>query len=86
MVSHFTDDALVQDVGEIHQGVEALRGWARGVVDRYQPSFEVLTVSSSGNDVTVTTLVSGSFDGSPANITQLFGLTESGQIRAMRVP
>lgn len=70
----FTHDAVVKDEGEAHQGHQAIESWLKNIQELLQFSTEPLSVSVSGNRVTVTTKVTGNFKGSPIQNNHIFTL------------
>ena len=86
MAACFASDGLVHDEGADYRGRDAIRAWGQGVIDRYDLSSRVTGAEAHGIALTVTAEVSGSFEGSPAEITYLFDLDGNGLIKTMRVP
>src|ERR1043166_8370488 len=82
----FTADALVHDEGRNHQGLDAIRAWSDDVISRYNLSLKVLEAAANADEALVKAEVSGSFDGSPAEITYLFRFSDAGLIRSLEVP
>ncbi len=74
IVARFTDDAVVQDEGVEHVGVEAIRAWATQSAERYAPHLEVTSWEGGAGEVRVGAIVSGEFEGSPAPIRISFRL------------
>jgi ketosteroid isomerase-like protein len=79
----FTRDALVHDEGRDYRGVAAIRAWNDDVIQKYRLSMEVRHVVERGDEIKVTSLVSGNFDGSPAELTYLFRIRD-GKIAEFR--
>ena len=74
LLSCFTDDAVVHDEERDHRGKQAIRAWSDDVIRRYQLSSEVLGVERRDEGLLVRALVSGTFDGSPAELSWLFAI------------
>jgi len=83
LIKCFTRDAVVHDEGEDYRGTTAIRRWADGVIEKYRLSAEVQEVVNRGNESEVTALVSGTFPGSPTQITWIFSLRD-GKIAEFR--
>lgn len=64
-LSCFTDNATIDDVGEMIEGKKAIADWFTG--KDYEYKMEPTEVEESGDTITIKTKVSGTFDGSPAN-------------------
>ena len=79
----FTTDALVHDEGRDYRGAAAIRAWSDDVIQKYRLSAEVRDVVEQGDEIKVTSLVSGNFDGSPAELTYLFKIRD-GKITEFR--
>jgi uncharacterized protein (TIGR02246 family) len=86
VASCFTPNAEVADEGKVHMGTAAIRAWSQDVIRRYNPSFEVLAASQRGDESFVTARVSGTFEGSPADIDYVIALSDGGLISSLRVP
>jgi uncharacterized protein (TIGR02246 family) len=86
LASCFTPDAQVHDEGKVHRGTAAIRAWSQDVVRRYNPSFEVLEATQQGKESFITARVSGTFDGSPAEIDYIIAVSDAGLITSLRVP
>jgi uncharacterized protein (TIGR02246 family) len=64
----FAEDALIHDEGEDLRGRESIRAWAHKTRAKYSFTSVPNAITSNGDDVTVTSLVSGSFPGSPITL------------------
>ena len=58
----FEEDAVVNDVGRMWRGREAIRGWSEREVFVPRVELEVLAASVQGDETLVTTRVEGNFD------------------------
>lgn len=74
----FTSEATVFDQGEDTTvvGREAIYHWMTEVASQYTTTLEVIGMVDEEGEVVLTTLVSGNFDGSPAEFVYRFVLRE----------
>lgn len=72
----FAEDALIHDEGEDLRGRELIRDWARKTRSQYNFTSVPTAITSSGDDVTVTSVVSGTFPGSPVTLHYDFTLRD----------
>ena len=79
----FTHDALVHDEGRDYRGAAEIRAWSDGVIEKYQLSMKVRDVVEEGHEIKLTSLVSGNFEGSPAELTYLLRIRD-GKIAEFR--
>jgi hypothetical protein len=79
----FTGDALVHDEGRDYRGSVAIRAWSDDINKRYNLSMEVREVVEQNEEVKLISLVTGNFDGSPAELTYLLTLRD-GKIAEFR--
>jgi len=70
----FRPDATVLDEGRRHAGPEAVKNWMQEAKAKYHYTAEPLRWTRQGQTVTVSVRVSGSFPGSPIELTYLFVL------------
>jgi len=68
VIAFYADDAIVQDESEEMQGTAAIRGWIDKTIEKYNFTLEATGVEQEGDEITLHTLISGTFDGSPAEI------------------
>ncbi|MCJ0892560.1 nuclear transport factor 2 family protein [Rhodococcus sp. ARC_M5] len=79
----FSPDAVVEDEGREHHGIDAIRRWRTEVP---QVRYDVLSVVESGTGSTTTTAqISGDFPGSPVNLSYWFEFTQDGRIAVLRI-
>jgi len=71
--SLFVADAVVHDEELEHRGA-AIKEWIDQAIAQYKPQAEVLDAAASGDDLTVTAQVSGTFPGSPVRLRYHFTL------------
>jgi hypothetical protein len=74
MMVFFAREALVRDEGREHHGLDAIRGWIRETIEKYDYTVEPTAYTEHDGRQTVTALVSGTFPGSPASIHYEFTL------------
>ena len=70
----FAADAIVQDEGRTMIGLDAIKGWKRETKAKYQYSIEPLRVSQVADVVTVQARLTGTFPGSPIELSYRFVL------------
>jgi hypothetical protein len=85
MVACFTSDAAVRDEGRNIVGTDAIRAWKEETSAMYRIAAEPLECRVEDDRTIVIVNVSGTFDGSPANLTYRFGLADDGRIAALEV-
>ena len=64
----FSENATVLDEGETHRGKKAIREWMEKVKKKYSPQFRPLGIKEIKEEITMTTEVSGTFEGSPVKV------------------
>jgi len=84
LVACFAEDARVRDDGEDLVGRDAIRHWAIKARDNYNATSEVLSHDPKDGADFVTAKVSGTFPGSPIELTYRFGLKD-GQIASLAI-
>ena len=80
----FAADGVVHDEHKTHSGRAAIAAWARETIDKYRTTMTPLSVSESDGTAMVRAKVSGTFPGSPIELTFRFELGESG-IRSLKI-
>jgi len=85
MVACFAANAAVRDEGRDIVGTDAIRAWARETSAKYRITAEPLACTAEGDRTVVVVKVTGTFPGSPANLTFRFGLPGNGKIGALAV-
>lgn len=79
----FADDAVVYDEGETHCGKEAIRHWLESTNAKYSTHYTLVDITEEKNGVTtVTASVSGTFPGSPIQLSSRFTI-ENGSITSL---
>jgi hypothetical protein len=74
----FTDDALVRDERQTHQGRTAIAAWLREVQRKLAYRAEPLHAAREGSLVRVRARVTGTFPGSPVELDHVFRLGNGG--------
>ena len=73
----FTEDAVVKDEGKTHVGLDAIRQWKAGSVQRYSYTDEPFFIGSENGRTLVTSHLVGDFPGSPVDLRYFFVLADS---------
>lgn len=68
LVSCFTDDAIVFDEDKEVKGTKAIKQWAENVFEKYKLKVKITDSTGTKNETIITTMVSGTFPGSPLQI------------------
>jgi hypothetical protein len=85
LVAYFAADATVRDEGRDIIGADAIRAWKVETSAKYRITIEPLESRSEAGKTIVVAKVSGTFPGSPANLTYRFGLSADDRIRSLEV-
>lgn len=80
--AQFASDAIVEDEGATHRGVDAIRAW-RAVVP--EVSYDVLSVDTVAGEHVARAEISGEFPGSPVVLTFLFTFTDDGRVATLAI-
>jgi hypothetical protein len=72
----FAEDAKVRDEGEDIVGRDKIREWKEKTSAKYKVTVEPLRLAETKGHHSVTAKVSGTFPGSPAELTYDFGLRD----------
>jgi len=83
MVACFASDAAVRDEGRDFIGTDAIRAWAEETSAKYHIRAEPLECRVEADWTIAIVKVSGTFDGSPANLTYRFRFSDDGRIGAL---
>ena len=78
----FTADAVVEDEGVEHHGLEQIRSWRREI-PRVNYSVDTIVATPAGPEVQVD--ISGDFPGSPVRLGFRFGFAADGHIRTLTI-
>jgi len=85
MVACFASDAAVRDEGHDIVGTDAIRSWKEETSAKYRITAEPLESTTEGDRTVVVVKVSGTFDGSPTNLTYCFGFSGKGRIGTLEI-
>jgi hypothetical protein len=85
MVACFAADGTVHDEGRNIIGVDAIRAWKVETSAKYCITAEPLECRPEAGKTIVVAKVSGTFPGSPANLTYRFGISADGRIRTLEI-
>jgi hypothetical protein len=80
----FAVDGVVHDEGKTHRGRAEIGAWARDAIKKYHTTMTPLGVSGGDRSAAVNTKVSGTFPGSPIELTFDFELGDDG-IRSLKI-
>jgi hypothetical protein len=85
MVACFAADGTVRDEGRDIIGDDAIRAWKVETSAKYRITVEPLERRAEAGKTIVVAKVSGTFLGSPANLTYRFGFSADGRIRSLEI-
>jgi len=85
LVACFASSAIVHDEGADIVGTDAIRAWKAASSRKYRVTVEPLESREEGDRTVVVARVTGTFPGSPANLTYRFGITTDGQISNLEI-
>ena len=85
MVACFAPDAAVRDEGRDIVGTDAIRAWKEETSAKYRITAEPLERRDEGDRTIVVAKVSGTFPGSPTNLTYRFGFAGDGRIGTLEI-
>ncbi len=74
VAAHFTDDATVHDENHHYTGREAIQAWKAQAAGQYSYIVDPYAVTEDGDRTVVTAHVSGTFPGSPVDLSYRFAL------------
>lgn len=80
----FSDDAQVFDEGKTHKGKEEIKDWNEKTNEEYKTKLKVIDVFNEDKMITLTTKVSGTFDGSPIILKYKFEI-ENEKISSLKI-
>jgi hypothetical protein len=84
-VSHcFTENAVVKDEGDIHQGRAAIKRWKTNASAKYNYTSEPFACEPKGETIVVTSRLTGNFPGSPIDLRYFFKL-EGDKIASLEI-
>jgi SnoaL-like domain len=85
LVACFSPDAAVRDEGRDIIGADAIRAWKVETSAKYRITIEPLESHAEAGKTIVVAKVSGTFPGSPANLTYRFGLSADDRISSLEI-
>jgi hypothetical protein len=85
MVACFAPDAVVRDEGRDIVGTDAVRAWKKETSAKYRITAKPIESRTEADGTIVVVKVSGTFPGSPANLTYRFGFSADGRIGTLEV-
>jgi ketosteroid isomerase-like protein len=85
LVACFAPDAVVRDEGEEIVGTAAIRAWKEKASAKYRVTVEPLDRRDEAGTTILVARVSGTFPGSPADLTYRFRFSEDGLIGALEI-
>jgi hypothetical protein len=74
----FAEDAVVEDEGKTHRGLDAIQGWISNAFTHYAPILEPKQVTETETGSILSGHVSGNFPGSPVMLN--YHLTHDGAV------
>ena len=84
-VDAFAPDAVIDDWGHQVVGHDEIRAWKVETSAKYRVTVEPLESRSAASKTIVVAKVSGTFPGSPANLTYRFDLSADGRIGSLEI-
>jgi ketosteroid isomerase-like protein len=85
LVACFAPDARVRDEGRNIVGTDAIRAWKAETSAKYGVTAQPRELRRDGETTIVVAKVSGTFPGSPANLTYSFGFSPDSRISALAI-
>jgi ketosteroid isomerase-like protein len=83
-VACFADDAVVEDEGQTHTGIDQVREWKRETERRFTYTIEPINVEQRDGQAILTATLAGDFPGSPVDLVYEFTIAD-GAIKALRI-
>ena len=83
-INCFSEDAFVKDEGEGHKGHEEIAAWNEAAAIKYNCAYEVMKCKRTPQGADVTAKVTGSFPGSPIELTYSF-VIEKNRIKELGI-
>lgn len=84
LVACFSPDGHVYDEGRVHFGPEQIQIWAAEAAARYGVTMAPLSLTAEADHAALVSTVSGSFPGSPLDLTFNFTLA-AGHIKTLEI-
>ena len=83
-VACFASDAVVEDEGQTHRGIAAVRAWKKATEDRSRYTIDPTDAEQRDGETVVTATLAGDFPGSPVELKYEFTLADDA-IEALRI-
>ena len=80
----FAADAVVEDEGRTHKGIDEVREWKRETENRYTYTIEPTDLDQRNGQTILTATLAGNFPGSPVDLKYEFTIIEEA-IKALRI-
>ena len=80
----FAAGAVVKDEGQEYRGIEAIRGWIKAAIQKYDFAVEPTELVEAGGQSIVTGVLSGNFPGSPVSVRHRFTF-EAEKVRRLEI-
>jgi hypothetical protein len=84
LVACFAADAVVEDEGRTHRGLDEIRAWKQETEDRYRYTIEPADLDDRNGVSVLTATLAGNFPGSPVVLKYVFELADDA-IEALRI-
>jgi len=81
---NFSDEAIVYDEAKTYHGKTEIRQWNEITNAKYKTKYKPLEISTKGDEIVLTTEISGTFDGSPIILKYYFEIKEN-KITSLRI-
>lgn len=85
MLACFSPDARVRDEGRTMTGADAVRAWIVETSAKYHITIEPRSYSATPAGAEMVSRISGTFPGSPINLTYRFGFAPDGRIASLDI-
>ena len=83
-VACFAADAVVEDEGRTHNGIDEVREWKQETENRFTYTIEPIDLDQRNGQTILTATLAGNFPGSPVDLEYEFTIIE-GAIKALRI-
>jgi hypothetical protein len=83
-VACFAADAVVEDEGRTHRGLDAVRGWKQETEDRYRYTIEPTGIEDRDGRTILLATLAGNFPGSPVDLSYEMTIAD-GAIAALNI-
>jgi hypothetical protein len=85
MLACFAPDARVHDEGKAMAGVNAVRAWIGETSAKYRVALAPQSCERDSGGATMVAKVTGTFPGSPIDLTYRFGFSADGRIASLEI-